>query len=166
MPAQSAHQFEILDRPIPTVKTNRFRVKFALRSGKQHFGKIVVLGFAVRVFIEHAIINGSAPRAVRPEQSNQIDAGDNRFLLVRPMPVNQNINSEYGYSNVESSRTRMPRCKSICVWASRQSVSASGSRRNNKRVKASCAGASRLSGCTRSASVAVTSRGVAVIKLM
>ncbi len=91
MPTQRAHQFQVFNRSIPAIETNQLRTKTALGSRQQHLGKVVVLSFAVTVFIKHAIINWDAPFAVRPEQSNQVDAGNDRLLLARPMAIDKSV---------------------------------------------------------------------------
>ena len=78
MPTQRAHQFQVFNRSVPTVETNKLRIEAALESCQQHFGKMIVLSFAIAVFIKYAVINWHTPHAVRPEQRDQIDAGDHR----------------------------------------------------------------------------------------
>ena len=69
-------------------------------------------------------------------------------------------------SRVESSRTRNPSVLRTCGAASCHSVSGLGSRRCSNRVKASWAGLSEGSGCTRAASKALQTLGVAAKKSM
>ena len=82
MPTQRAHQFQVFNRSVPTVETNKLRIEAALESCQQHFGKMIVLSFAIAVFIKYAVINWHTPHTVGPEQSNEIDAGDDGFLLL------------------------------------------------------------------------------------
>ncbi len=167
MPAEGAHQLQVRNGRILTVETNHSGSKAAFVRFDQHLRKMVVLGFSIRIFIKNAVISRHCPVAVRPEQSNQIDAGDDFFLLARPMAIHERVKFLIGFFKrriIENQNAA--RQIDLCVRASVKSVSGSGSKRCRSRVKASCAGASRLSGCTRPASVAVTSRGVAMIKLM
>ena len=94
MLTRGANQIQVLNRFIPAIETNQIWTKTALPCGKQHFGKMVVPGFAIAVFIKDAVITGNTSLAVSPKQRNQINAGDDRFLLARPMPVNKDV--EFG----------------------------------------------------------------------
>ena len=47
MPAHRAHQFQIVNRGIPAIKTNKSGIKAALACREQHFRKVVVFGFPV-----------------------------------------------------------------------------------------------------------------------
>ena len=91
MPAQSAAQFQVFKRRIPTVKTNKFRLESAIVRFNKHFRKMVVFGFAVCVFIKDSIIERNRPVAVSPQQTNQIDAENNRLVFSRPMPRTKSV---------------------------------------------------------------------------
>jgi hypothetical protein len=91
MPAQRATQFQVFNRGIPTIETNKFRVETTRTGTEQHFSKMVILGFAVTVFIKDAIINRNATNPISPQQGNQVDAIDYCFLCARPMLINQSI---------------------------------------------------------------------------
>ena len=130
MPAQRAHQFQIVNRSLPAIKTNKSGIKSALACREQHLGEMVVFGFTIPVFIKHAIIHRHTPLAVAPQQGNQIDALDHRLLFARPVPIKQGVEGRSRVSQgSRSSRTRIPVFKSICVCASVHSTSGSGSRR-------------------------------------
>ena len=91
MPRKRTAQFQVLDLTIPAIEADKARVKAAFISGKPHLGEVTVLGFSVTIFVKEAIINRHASHAVRPQQSYQIDAFDDRFLFSRPMAVEQGI---------------------------------------------------------------------------
>ncbi len=97
MPAQRAHQFQIFNRRIPTVETHQLGIKPALIGFEEHFGEMVIFGFAITVFIKHTVIYRHPAHPIRPQQSNQIDALDHRFLLARPVPINQSVAGRVGF---------------------------------------------------------------------
>jgi hypothetical protein len=97
MPTQRATQFQVFNRPIPAIETHQFGIKPTLESGKQHILKMIVFGFAVRIFVKDAIVNRNAAHAVTPEQGNQVDAAHNFFLLARPMAIDQGIKPRIGF---------------------------------------------------------------------
>ncbi len=135
MPAQSPNQFQVFDRRIPTVETNKLRVKAALVRLKQHFGEMIVFRFPVAVFIKYAIIYRNDPNAVSPQQSNQVDSIDDGLLLARPMPINKGVKLRIRFLKRRIIQNKDAGVNINLVLASCQSVSASGSRRASKRVK-------------------------------
>jgi hypothetical protein len=50
MPPQDAHQFQIFNRPIPIIETNKRRIQTTLESGKQHFREMVVYETNITLF--------------------------------------------------------------------------------------------------------------------
>ena len=42
---------------------------------------MVILGFAIAVFVKQAIVNRNAANSISPEQSNQVDARNHFFLF-------------------------------------------------------------------------------------
>ena len=57
---------------------------------------MIVLSFAVAIFVKDAEIDGDASKTIGSEQSYQIDAFDDFFLVTRPMPVNKRIARRVG----------------------------------------------------------------------
>jgi hypothetical protein len=91
MPANRAHQFQIFNRRIPAIKTNKSWFKSAIMSLQKHFRKMIVFGFSVGLFIKDSIISWNCPLAISPEQRDQIDAPNYRLMLSRLMPRSQSI---------------------------------------------------------------------------
>lgn len=89
MPAQTAHQLQVLNGGIPAIETKHLWSKAAFVRLQYHLREMIVLCFSVRIFIKNTIITRSCPIAVCPEQAYQVDARDNFFVFARPAPVNQ-----------------------------------------------------------------------------
>src|SRR5262249_43356264 len=163
------------------------RLEAARLGGRQHGTEVVVLGDLLAGAVHpggagvgQAVVDRPEGVAVGPQEADEGDAVDDAPVLAGVEAANQGDGAGggglrrrrgrwgggWGWAGTRASPAGTPPVRAAKGRASSHSTSGSGSRRCNRRVKASWAGALGLwSGCTRAASVQVAALGVATRKL-
>ena len=82
------HEFEVGQTTGPAIKSDAAGLEPAIADGREHGGKVIVLGELVGLVVE-AVIAGDRPVTVGPQEGDAIDAPDDFVVLAGPVAGDQ-----------------------------------------------------------------------------
>ena len=88
-PAVAANQLEVVKARVPSVEKHGFRAKSSLFRRIHEVAEMIVLGQSVDRFVVDAVDQRHDPIAVGPDQSDEVDAHNNKFVLAGPVAMNR-----------------------------------------------------------------------------